>query len=130
MLPKRESSRRRAKETAKRSTQAFVAEDEDEAPDIEFEDSDEDATWTPFKGKEAAEVKEDDDDDYLEGEVREGMPANIANTSKSGFKKLKASPSSELPEPTQLVPDGHEFSIGDFMVLKSDADRESAPIWR
>ena len=49
----------------------------------------------------------------------------IKSASKSGFQKVE-----QLPPPTQLVPDGKEFTIGDFMVLKSDADRDSAPIWR
>lgn len=49
----------------------------------------------------------------------------IKSASKSGFQKVE-----QLPPPTQLIPDGKEFTIGDFMVLKSDADRDSAPIWR
>ena len=36
----------------------------------------------------------------------------------------------QLPPPTQLIPDGKEFTIGDFMVLNSDADRDWEPIWR
>ena len=48
--------------------------------------------------------------------------------SQSGFKKLK--PDVNLPGPTNLVVEGREFMIGDFMVIKSDQDRDSAPIWR
>ena len=50
VLPKRETSRRRAKETAKRTTQVLnVGDDEEDIQDIDLEDSDDDATWTPFK---------------------------------------------------------------------------------
>ena len=49
-VPKRESSKRRAKDTAKRSNQVINTGDDDEdIQDIELEDSDDDASWTPFK---------------------------------------------------------------------------------
>ena len=90
------------------------------------------------KGKEEAEAVADDDDYIDEDEVPE-MPRHsdgrfmsnqeiksaAAAKNQSGFQKVE-----QLPPPTQLVPDGKEFTIGDFMVLKSDADRDSAPIWR
>ena len=31
---------------------------------------------------------------------------------------------------TNFVPDGQELKTGDFVVLATDAERESAPIWR
>lgn len=37
---------------------------------------------------------------------------------------------SSFPPPTSIVPEGKDFSTGDFMVLKTDAEREGAPIWR
>ena len=50
VIPKRESSKRRAKDSAKRSTQVLNAgDDEDDIQDIDLEDSDEDESWTPFK---------------------------------------------------------------------------------
>ena len=50
VLPKRESSRRSAKDTAKRTTQALTAgDDEEDIQDIDLEDSDDDESWTPFK---------------------------------------------------------------------------------
>ena len=49
----------------------------------------------------------------------------IKSKSTSGFQKVE-----QLPPPTQIIPEGKEFTIGDFMVLKSDAERDSAPIWR
>ena len=95
------------------------------------------ACFSQGKGKEEAEAVADDDDYIDEDEVPE-MPRHsdgrfmsnqevksAAAKSQSGFQKVES-----LPPPTQLVPDGKEFTIGDFMVLKSDANRDSAPIWR
>lgn len=86
--------------------------------------------FQPFKEKEkgsiggdAKRLSVDDDDDDDEDE--------LFHNNKSGFKKLPSSAGSNpLPIPTNLVPDGKEFNTGDFMVLKSDAERDSAPIWR
>jgi len=135
VLPKRETSRRRAKETAKRTTQVLnVGDDEEDIQDIGLGDSDDDATWTPFKGKGKEEAGAGaDDDDYIDEDEVPEMPrhsdgrfmSNQEIKSKSGFQKVE-----QLPPPTQLIPEGKEFTIGDFMVLKSDADRDSAPIWR
>jgi len=61
VLPKRESSRRKAKENSstKRILQekmlAGAEDDSDAEKDIDLSDSDDDATWTPFKEKEAKE---------------------------------------------------------------------------
>ena len=124
-LPKRESTRRKAKESVRKNTQQIMAagDDEDDIADIDLEDSDDDATWTPFKGKEAISRVEDIDDDDDEPE---GYYENTA-AAASGFRRVSAS---DVPPPTQLVPDGREFGVGDFMVLKNDAARDSAPIWR
>merc|ERR1712117_36530 len=139
-VPKRESSRRGAKDkVSQRIKSLHTGDDEEEIQDIDLEDSDDDASWTPFKGKgkEEAEAVADDDDYIDEDEVPE-MPRHsdgrfmsnqevksAAAKNQSGFQKVES-----LPPPTQLVPDGKEFTIGDFMVLKSDANRDSAPIWR
>ena len=53
MLPKRESSRRKAKENSstRRIMQERLLEDDEELPGLDLTDSDDDATWTPFKEK-------------------------------------------------------------------------------
>lgn len=124
-LPKRESSRRRAKERHR-----HYVDDDDEKEDINLSDSDEDASWTPFKGKDKMAMSGGrktallDDDDEESEEEEDVYPS-------SGFKKLKQNPALQnLPPPTSLVPPGRDYSVGDFMVLKEDAARESAPIWR
>ena len=131
VLPKRQVSRRKAKENSKLKKSLKMLEDEEEVQDIDLTDSDDDATWTPFKDKEAlaAGAKdsqrvsfEDDEDDEEEEEEEEGFV-----NKKSGFKKIN---NMALPQPTNLVPDGKDFNIGDFMVLRSDAERDSAPLWR
>ena len=49
-VPKRETSRRRAKDTAKRTNLSLnTGDDEEDIQDIDLEDSDDDASWTPFK---------------------------------------------------------------------------------
>lgn len=82
-------------------------------------------------------LDDEDDDEYEDDDEfgrrqhhghHVGMEGVVGGMSQSGFKKLK--PDVNLPGPTNLVPDGREFMIGDFMVLKSDQDRDSAPIWR
>ena len=53
ILPKRESSRRKAKENSstRRIMQERLLEDDEEMPGLDLTDSDDDATWTPFKEK-------------------------------------------------------------------------------
>jgi len=55
-LPKRETSRRKAKENSstRRIMQERLLEDDEEMPGLDLSDSDDDATWTPFKEKGAA----------------------------------------------------------------------------
>ena len=117
--------------------------DEPEVHDIDLSDSDDDATWTPFRERqrqaaagvppEERDEDSDEDDDVETDEEIHVSQLGVArtSTSHSTAKRRKISASTTpLPLPTRLVPDGKEFSIGDFMVLKSDANRESAPIWR
>ena len=55
VLPKRESSRRKAKDNMskklKMQEHLLDDEDDDQLPGLDLSDSDEDASWTPFKGK-------------------------------------------------------------------------------
>ena len=45
VLPKRESSRRKAKENSTLKKTMKILEEEDDVQDIHFSDSDDDATW-------------------------------------------------------------------------------------
>ena len=49
-VPKRESSRRGAKDkVSQRIKSLATGDDEEDIQDIDLEDSDDDASWTPFK---------------------------------------------------------------------------------
>ena len=49
-VPKRESSRRGAKDkVSQRIKSLHTGDDEEDIQDIDLEDSDDDASWTPFK---------------------------------------------------------------------------------
>ena len=57
-MPKRESSRRKAKDTAKSRTATLVHNiEEDDIPDINLSDSDDDSTWKPSFDKGAGGSK-------------------------------------------------------------------------
>lgn len=115
---------------------------------MDLSDSDEDATWTPFKDKDkpaggfggnklgADDLRAmEDDGDEKKGvggggggiTASGGGTPGVQSITNSGFNKQKYD---SLPPPTKLLPDRAEFSIGDFMILKSDLHRDSAPIWR
>ena len=134
VLPKRERSSRKAKDNASRKYLSAATNDDDEEgaiPGLDLSDSDDDATWTPFKAAKAGEDDEEYGDHGLDGLGRKNILASIGAGSKSGFKKLKTPQDpGMLPAPTQLVPEGRDPAIGDFLVLKSDINRDSAPIWR
>ena len=101
-LPKRESSRRKAKEAVK--TRYATIDDDDEVKDIDLSDSDEDASWTPFKAKDRSGgggskkrlIDDDDDDD----EDDDDDDDDVHYGSQSGFKKLAPSP---VPAPALPV---------------------------
>lgn len=142
VLPKRESSRRKAKDNSstKRIMQERLLEDDDELPGLDLSDSDDDATWTPGGGgpgvaNVAAGVtggsgsmmetavsrhKRLDSDDEEEFE----QYRSVVPTPKKQ-KKLMPSQSS-----TNLVPNGQDFRTGDFVILRDDLDGDKAPIWR
>ena len=54
VLPKRETSKRAAKEKVSAKMKNHLAEEEEEGvlPGLDLSDSDDDATWTPFRNKE------------------------------------------------------------------------------
>jgi hypothetical protein len=115
-----------------KSTQTLTKDNnEDEVQDIDLTDSDDDATWTPFQNKDGKKLLTMTDlDEDAKRKVRRDhyliRAIEISFILQLGLKKL----SSPLPLPTNLVPDGCPFNVGDFMVLRTDVDRESSPIWR
>ena len=60
VLPKRESSRRKAKDNMSKKVQMqerlLEEEDDDQLPGLDLSDSDDDATWTPFKGEKSSDM--------------------------------------------------------------------------
>jgi hypothetical protein len=61
---------------------------------------------------------EDDEDELLVKRTKKYAAAsNVASATNT-------------PSMTSLVPEGQDFKTGDFVVLKEDVERESAPIWR
>ena len=105
--------------------------DENSDEDVDFTDSDDDATWTPFKDKDKGE-------NAAENAVKRPFKEaeNEALSSPKKQKKAAAGSSSSSSsamisgQVTSLVPDGEDLRTGDFVVLVSDLDRENAPIWR
>ena len=77
-----------------------------------------------LKHRRLASSDEDDDEDD-EDELLFKRSKKFAATHSSS-----SSSSSHFPTMTSLVPEGQDFRTGDFVVLKEDAERESAPIWR
>ena len=69
-------------------------------------------------------VASDDDDDEDELLVKRTKKYSVA--SSGGGNNAQG----QVPSMTSLVPEGQDFKTGDFVVLREDVERESAPIWR
>jgi hypothetical protein len=65
-------------------------------------------------------ASDDDDEDEL----------LVKRTKKYSMTSSGGNAQSQVPSMTSLVPEGQDFKTGDFVVLKEDVERESAPIWR
>ena len=129
VLPKRESSRRKAKESVskKMNLQERLLEDDEEGlPGLDLSDSDEDATWTPFKADKSGlgdsavsrhKRIESDDEDELDYRSVISTP-----------KKPKKPPAAF--HATSLVPPEQDYRPGDFVVLREENNQDTAPIWR
>ena len=78
-----------------------------------------------LKHRRLASSDEDDEDEDDEDELLFKRSKKYAATHSSS-----SSSSSHFPSMTSLVPEGQDFRTSDFVVLKEDAERESAPIWR
>ena len=72
----------------------------------------------PMKHRLLDESEDEDEDDEDEMLLKRSKKYS-ASSASSGF-----------PSTTTLVPEGQDFKTGDFVVLKEDVERESAPIWR
>jgi hypothetical protein len=142
VLPKRETSKRAAKEksSAKRVQQEKLLADEEEGnlPGLDLSDSDDDATWTPFRNKEDRErpvgvpnVLNQGVNPAMKKRPYENDSADYYNQSMTPKKtKTESGKAGLIGTATNFVPDGQELKTGDFVVLVADAERESAPIWR
>ena len=101
--------------------------DDDCGSDLErIIDSDDDATWTPFKGDKSGlgdsavsrhKRIESDDEDELDYR-------SVISTPKKPKKQPAAFHS------TSLVPPEQDYRPGDFVVLREENNQYTAPIWR
>jgi hypothetical protein len=71
------------------------------------------------KHRRLAASDDDDEDELL-----------VKRTKKYSMTSSGGNAQSQVPSMTSLVPEGQDFKTGDFVVLKEDVERESAPIWR
>merc|ERR1719317_1791129 len=81
------------------------------------------------------EDDDDDDDDDDEDSDEDMVPSSSKNARVAPQPVHHASKSQgqarvAVGTVTQLVPEGGEFKTGDFVMLTTDADKDSAPIWR
>ncbi len=137
-----------------RKAQNITLEGDEDERDVELTDSDDDATWTPFKGgvkgpggagsvggvrndvdyddeeEEEEEDLEEEDDDDDDDDDDEDDDYRRNHRRKQPSSASASSSSTSLPPPTRVVPESVDFRPGDFMVLKADAGKDNVPIWR
>eukprot|EP00092_Neocalanus_flemingeri_P012349 GFUD01013315.1.p1 GENE.GFUD01013315.1~~GFUD01013315.1.p1 ORF type:complete len:1215 (-),score=291.42 GFUD01013315.1:329-3973(-) len=148
-LPKRESSRRKAKEQAssKRKAQDKLLMDEDDPtlnnPALDLEDSDDDAEWTPVKdgeGKGGRSRKRVAGDSSDEDDFSEFNNVNKLKVKKRAYpepdkimnKRLSTDSNTESTNDTTntTVPEGEEFKVGSFLILKTETSNLKPSLWR
>jgi len=117
---------RKAAENAKAKASAQIQEERKRSKDVDMGDSDED-DWKPSAAdkeeeKEELAAEEADDPGYDEEELKMAKKVSklSADKSKDPF----------LGTETQTIPAGKALRHGDFVVLKSDSERDNVPIWR
>ena len=128
VLPKRESSRRKAKDNISKKVRLQENlldddDDEDRLPGLDLSDSDDDATWTPFKGEKSSDnavsrhkhIDSDDEDEEVEYR-------SVVSTPKK--------PKKSVLQTTSLVAPDADYRPGDFVVLREETNQDQAPIWR
>ena len=135
VLPKRETSRRAAKEKVSAKLKNNLAEEEEEGvlPGLDLSDSDDDATWTPFKNKEHSD-RPVGVPNVLTQNVNQAMKKRPYDSddyyNQTKKPRTESGKAGLIGTTTNFVPNGQDLKTGDFVVLAADADRESAPIWR
>jgi len=135
---RRESSRRKAKEQikAKRDAQDSLLMDEEDPtlnnPALDLDDSDADDDWTPLKEKDAQgrvgkRGGDSSDDEFME---------EYAKAKKLAKKRAYPDPS-DMSTNKRMSADNYadgedecKARVGDFMVLKSEFNNPTAPIWK
>ena len=159
-LPKREFSKRKAKEQAssKRKAQDKLLMDEDDPtlnnPALDLEDSDDDAEWTPIKETEGKLGRSRKRGDSSDEEDFSGFNSNKLKFKKRAYpepekimnKRLSADSNSESTNNTS-VPEGEDFKVfemssfcsiktlfmlqvGSFLVLKTETSSLKPSLWR
>lgn len=145
-LPKREFSKRKAKEQAssKRKAQDKLLMDEDDPtlnnPALDLEDSDDDAEWTPVKdteGKLGRSRKRGAGDSSDEDDFSAFNNSNKLKFKKRAYpepekimnKRLSADSNSESTNNTS-VPEGEDFKVGSFLILKTETSNLKPSLWR
>jgi len=128
--PRRRTSRKAAENSKNRISRTLEKESKHSKADIDMEDSDEDESWKPTaadKEEEKEELNEEQDDikyDEEDLDLDEGKKgsskANAGNKQKDPY----------LGTETQVIQPGKSLKNGDFVVLKSEAERDNVPIWR
>jgi len=144
LLPKREFSRRKAKEQAssKRKAQDKLLIDEDDPtlnnPALDLEDSDDDAEWTPVKeteGKLGRSRKRgggdsSDEEDFSLFNSKLKMKKRAYPEQERIMNKRLSGDSNSEPVNNTIVPDGEEFKVGSFLILKTEASNLKPSLWR
>ena len=117
---------RKAAENAKSKASAQLQQERKRIKEVDMGDSDED-DWKPSKEdqkveKEESKEKEDDDPGYDEEELKLAKKVSkiLSEKQKNPF----------LETETQTITASEALRHGDFVVLKSDAERGNVPIWR
>lgn len=133
--PRRRTSRKAAEKSKKNMSKMLNETHKDDKPDIDMEDSDED-DWKPTEADKQAEKEEQGKEDQRGDDCKElqlynGAGGKRGRASSSG----RAKPSTKLTSPlvgtdTVIVAAGQPLKNGDFVVLKTDADRDNVPLWR
>ena len=85
----------------------------------------------PSDNDEDDDDDDDDEDDEDENHFLIKKNKKFATSNSTASMSTAAStPTVTTPLITSIVPEGQDFKTGDFVVLREDVERESAPIWR
>ena len=129
--PKRESSKRKAKDNWSNKLKAHnkLFEDDDEEDkimELELSDSDDDATWKPEKKKKESPLLVINTTPRVSSQAKRSTPT----TSRRSLEPRR--PIKQLPplKKTELVPDEEDFKVNDFIVVKEDIGKENFPLWK